>query len=179
MELTPTGGTLSSLAGTTDSQGIFRTNATALAGAAQLLVEVVVRTPDGTELARTTVHATIGSVPDILGIWGGGGICGDTVVLTELRLTHSIEGPLAASVAATGVSGPGNGIQRVYGTWLLEERADGTFFGGESVSGLAETITLRLRSDGKIEGRVIGDPRIGPCRDVGGAWDFVASRISR
>jgi hypothetical protein len=33
-----------------------------------------------------------------------------------------------------------------------------------------------LRPDGLIEGRVTGDPRIGPCRDVGGAFDFVASR---
>jgi hypothetical protein len=177
IELNPIGGTVGAFAGTTNADGVFQTTATAFPGQPQLTIEVVVRSSTGEELARRTVHAVVAGGPDVLGIWQGGGTCGDTFVSTTLRITRSVEGPLAASVAATGLTGSGNGIQRVYGTWLLDENEDGTFSSDQTVSGLPDTIRLRLRPDAVFEGRVQGDPRLGPCRDFGGAFDFTATRI--
>lgn len=186
VELTPTGGTVGDFAGTTNSEGVFRTTATAFTGQPLLQIQIVVRAPEGTELARTSVAATLSGGFDLRGIWVGGGTCGDTFFQADVRVTRTIAGELAASVGATSFDRGLIARQRGFGTWILDERPDGEFTSNETVTGLSDTISLRLNAVGSgrfgagvLSVRVTSELLTGPCREAGSVYEFTAELQQR
>ena len=92
-------------------------------------------------------------------------------------IAYPADAPMTGEAAPLLVDLVERGVIRVLDVMFVTKNEDGTFSSDQTVSGLPDTIRLRLRPDAVFEGRVQGDPRLGPCRDFGGAFDFTATRV--
>ena len=128
IELDVTGGAVDDFFGTTNTDGIFQTNARLFDGQPELIIEVVARAGEnGPELARTTVRAEAAVVPPPTPSGGGN--------IVSIRLVSG-ETPGRVGLGIQREDGSGIGIQGTLSTVLAELHA--------AVAGASHVGTLNI-----------------------------------